>query len=356
MAWRFFPGKVCGNRLRRVKLSNLIHIYAVCPSALVTERLTHYFGPQKGRFLDVFPNKRYKITKNWFSKDLTETEKKSLQEIILKLTNDGAICNLERNKSYKISNIKELFQKINSSPNITNGIVSDPNKVIPMPKSVMCVSDFESDNNFTLHPVQIEQNPTAFFDSIPNFIIQNSKTFTLIDPYIYEISPPKNTAENRLFFIKELIRNYFNTPSNENLSISIQVFGKVPKYYNKRVLKAHFANVRDLFHTNYNVTIDFYLIKRKNIINETLSEEVLKLHRKKVHERFFCADRFCFSFEDSSQDRSALNLDQTRRYEGDDGMRNFISCYSPKSPIFEIEGRFNSKQLALLSSTNDPSL
>ena len=34
---------------------SLIHIYACCPLALQSGKLTHYFGPEKGRFLDPFP-------------------------------------------------------------------------------------------------------------------------------------------------------------------------------------------------------------------------------------------------------------------------------------------------------------
>lgn len=323
---------------------SLVHIYACCPSALTTGRLTHFFGPQHGRFLDPFPftKPRYKT---WAHKDLTQDEKKRLKEILTKLTTIGAVQKSLPKEAYlstdtSVSILGELNKKVSK---ITFGLLGEPSNLSKKSKRILTVKEFEDNNSFTIDPVQLDVTPTAFIEHVPEFIVLSAKRFKLIDPYIFNITSEEHAAK-RLEFIYQIIQKYFSIPENEDQPVTFEVYGKEDKGLSLDLLKKRFSKFRKLFEINWPVTIKFFVAER---IKKT--EEINSFfNKKKLHERFFCADKYYFSFEDSSEDRREKWEQQTWRIETSKGYRSFIDSYNEDSQFLKIKEHFDSRQLEIL--------
>jgi len=329
-------------------LSSLIHVYACCPSALLSGKLTHYFGHKKGRFLDPFPFTKTR-SKTWANLELTSDQKFKLKEVLLKLQANGSIKKSLPEISYISDNklnslIAELKKK---TSNITLAVVDDYSELAKKSDRIVTLSDYEDQNLFTLSPVQLSQTPTAFLESIPDFIISHAKRFKLVDPYIFEVKDA-STTERRLEFVYQVLKKYYSAEENENTPVYIEVYGKEPKNFNLSAVRQHFANFKKLFQSNWPFEINFYVMENKKNL-DGISPEIKPFVGKKIHERFFCADALNFSFEDSSEDRSKLAVKQTWRYEPSEKMRSFIACYSENSELFDIKSQFDTRQLRTLS-------
>ena len=329
-------------------MSTLVHIYAVCPLALKTNKLTHLFGPQKGRFIDTFPYTKYKFTKSWADKELPQEDILKLKEIVMKLKNNGSIKQSLSRPSYITDNkISKLLGELNKkNSKITLGIINETSRLCDMSNNIFTLEKFQDENLFNLEPVQLDQSPYAFFDHIPNFLIASAKRFKLVDPYIFEIKPPKSTARTRLEFIWQLVKEYYADDTNENQPMTIEVYGRKPLgYFDLSVIKQHFAGFKELFQTNLPFKINFFIVEEKKSVPQTLKE----FKGKGVHERFFCADALNFSFEDSSEDRSKSHKKQTWRYEPLNNLRTFINLYDEHSDFFDVVANFDSDQLEILA-------
>ncbi|MDA9967401.1 hypothetical protein N9D70_02305 [bacterium] len=336
----------------------LIHQYLVCPSALTSGRLTHLFGAEKGRFLGIYPHKKYKLTKDWCDKDLDQNEIRNLKEIIIRLNNQGALRTIKYEEANPKDTTKNLIIKLlKNSGDVNLGIVANDNLFKGSISKIISIDKFENEGRFTLEPIQLEQTPSAFFNHIPDFIIQSAKTFTLIDPYIFHFAPPKHTPKSRLEFLTQLISKYFEKESNLNNEVTINIFGKRLLNFEKDVIKGHLASheqLNDSLEQNLNLTVNFFVINGKKSL-EMVPEGFRNILKKKVHERFFCADSFCFSFEDSSQDRKHLDIVQTWRFESSKEIKKFIDCYKDNSPIFEFETKYSSRQILQLAKKRSKS-
>jgi hypothetical protein len=328
---------------------SLVHIYSCCPSALKLNRITHFFGPNKGRFLDPFPFKGNLNKKTWLKHDLTQDELKLLKELIVKLENSGCIKKTLPDEFYGGEDkLKSLLLELNkkSSP-ITLGIVGNKKDLPDEVCKVFTVKDFENEGKYEHEPVQLSQSPTAFFEFVPSFIITKSKRFKLVDPYIYEVVDELST-EKRLEFIYQIIKRFYSTKKNEGQKIYIDVYGRVPSDYNASTVKQHIANFKKISQNKLPFEINFYVMKKKKIL-DNISLDIKKFAGKKIHERFFSADTYNFSFEDSSEDRTALDVTQTWRFENSKEYLKFIECYNNNSEIFDIVDHFDIKQLEVLS-------
>jgi len=331
-------------------LTSLVHIYACCPSVLQSNKITHLFGPEKGRFLDPFPFTRTgKKNKSWSNSELNEQEKYRLRLIIGKLELNGCIKKtLPEDVYLKDDKIKSLIEELNKeTTQITLAIAEDEASFHSESSRIYTLSDYQKRNLFNHSPVQLIQSPTAFIEHIPNFIIMPSKKFKLIDPYFFDVRDITSAAK-RLEFVYQLIKKYYSTKENENNTIEIEIYGKHLQNFNLSVIKQHFASFKKMFQSNLPFVISFYALKSKNNLND-LHQSVLEFKGKKIHERFFCADKFNFSFEDSSEDRSSLGVIQTWRYEPSEYMAKFIDCYNKNTKLFDIEAEFDSKQLQVIS-------
>ena len=105
--------------------TQLIPIFAVCPLALSTMRLTHYFGLKHGRFLDPLPYAKLKFKNSWSGLPISQDEKQKLL-LIRGLVNSGAVkvVNVEnRSAENKLSIILAELEKGDSK--IKYGIVAD---------------------------------------------------------------------------------------------------------------------------------------------------------------------------------------------------------------------------------------
>lgn len=321
--------------------NNLIHIYAVCPQALATTQLTHYFGPQHCRFLDPVPLKKYRITHDWLGNELTQSEIQLLKDIKAKLYALGAIRNTSKLTVDEESNDqpKVLQELKRENTKLTLAIVPNESPISKEAPSIVQVNDFLDKNLFTLEPIDLFQSPKAFFDHIPEFIIQDSNKFKLIDPYIYEMKSTQE-AYTRLDFIFELIKQYRRLNGSEEATLNIRIFGRKPKNYSGHAVKGHIINAikqENLEHT----MIEFF------VLGDNVTETDSEYYGKKFHERFFCADLYYFNFEDSSQNRSDENSKQTWRAETSKTKRAFIDGINEKAQIFKLIENFNSNELRL---------
>lgn len=328
---------------------SLVHVYACCPSALLAG-IGHFFGPKKGRFLDPFPFTRPRCKRTWANRELNETEKREFIEIIVRLNQDGSIQKSLPNEAYISDNkIISLISELNKEKtNLTMALVGRANDISSKSDRIHTISDYKDKGLFDLGPTQISQTPKAFFDHIPSFIIQPSKRFKLIDPYFFDLKKEANTPK-RLMFIKELIDRYYSSEENKNSYINIDIYGKCFGF-NHEYTKEHFAKYTKMLQTNLPFIINFYILKEKNNFDD-LPQNLKEFEGKKIHERFFCADRFNFSFEDSIMDRSIESVKQTWRYEATDGMIRYIDCYNENPKLFDLDLHFDSKQLEFISQS-----
>lgn len=327
--------------------TQLIPIFAVCPRALSTMRLTHYFGLKHGRFLDPLPYAKLKFKNSWSGLPISQDEKQKLLLIRERLVNSGAVkvVNAPENRSVenKLSIILAELEKDDSK--IKYGIVADGDPFSDSHEKITNVSQFEDENLFNYDPIELSQEPASFFNHIPNFIIDDANSFKLVDPWFYEINSTSNTTASRTDFLKVLVETYFKNEENFVSPAEIQVYGKVPFDCDIDVLKRNLSPEIRKISKNYPIKIDFFMLNSKSKEPDQIPSEYLDFFGKKVHERFFCADAIYFSFEDSSQNRDSLSVKQKWRLETTKGARQFIDCINENGSVFEIIHHFNSTQL-----------
>jgi len=331
---------------------SLIHVYACCPSALLSGKITHYFGPKWGRFLDPFPYMNPNINKPTWSKcKLTPSEELKLKEILYKLKLDGSIQRTLPSHSYiKNDNFKPemLISELNKKKtNLTLAIVEGGSDICSNSKSIYKVSDFQKENKFTLGTEKLYMSPEAFFNAVPNFIIKSSKRFKLIDPYFFDLTNSFINVPNRLKFIDQLIRKFYSFEENKNCPINIDIYGKSSTDYSKNV-KTNFAKHINELPENLPFIINFFLLKDKKN-TEDIPEDIKKHTNNKIHERFFCCGKYNFKFEDSIMDRSGEGKTQSWDFlPKNNKLNEFIDCFEENTKVYDLTAQFDSKQLEIL--------
>ena len=334
---------------------SLIHIYACCPLALQSGKLTHYFGPEKGRFLDPFPFSSLRVRPSWSNIELKENEKRRLLEIFIKLENSGCVKKSLADDIYNLDDkIESLLSELNKKESsITLAIVNDHVDFCSKSDRIYTLSEFQEKNKFTLNTKMLYMSPSAILDIIPNFIIQPSKRFKLIDPYFFEINDKsKYDIPNRFKFFVALIKKYYSYKENENISINIDIFGRDTGVLIQNVQEA-FAKHIHMFQSNSPLNINFFLLKKKYQHDE-LPEDIKEFSDLDQHMRFFCIDGHNFRYENSIMDRTFKKEKQAWDYLATDDLNSYVNSFHENTKLYEIVHKFDLKQLEAKSRNQIP--
>jgi len=327
----------------------LIPIFAACPKALSTNRLTHFFGTKHARFLDPLPFSKLRLRNDWEGLELSSDEKMRLSTIKEKLIHSGAIKPVHCLRDPTIpTKTKLILEELNrEGSKIKCAIVCDDSDLEKLSDKIVTLSFFEDENLFNYDPTELPEDPSAFFDHIPDFVIDDANIFKLVDPYFFEITSLE-LAQKSVDFISNLANKYFSFNGNSNTKLEMQIFGRKPKVFDIDVLKGHLAPVIADLEALYPVDLSFFVLNSQCKTTENVPNEYLDYFGKTVHERFFCADSIYFSFENTSQNRSETKRLQKWRVETSPSSKKFIDLINENGSLFEIQHQFNSQQLRFI--------
>ena len=319
-------------------MQKLVHIYAVCPRALATGNLNHYLGALQGRFLGTLPSsKRLKIKASWDGQECSEAEILKLKEIVSYLESKDAILNIEIKDNGQ--NTNDIIQRINAELDneksiYSLGIVKDK-KVAKLSDSVVTLREFQEDGYYNFDDIDLPQTASAFFDILPPQVLMSTNTFKLIDPYIFEMSTDA-AASDRFEFIRLLEEQYWRFNPDPKRPIQIQVFGEKGKHYEKRKVMSLIKRCRVLAGMKHSSSVDFF------VFNKKAKAKIAK----KMHLRYFVAGKFCWNFEETSQNRTE-DIEQVWRFIRA-ANRDFVNkAFRPNSPVFETSDAFTKDQITL---------
>ena len=320
-------------------MSRLVHIYAVCPSALLTGELNSFLGAEKGRFIGTLPSsKRFKTSTSWNGMDIAQNEIPKFKDLLDYLQSKGAIIQIgpgekARKKATLIERIETELLDENSPYSV--GII-DQKTGTSLDKQAVTISEFKDKGLYDFQDVDIPQSPKAFFDSLPEQVIKSTNTFSLIDPYIYEIKSDLD-ASNRLEFLRILEERYKLLNNSIQHPLKIQVFGApTDKFFDKNVVMNWMRQSGVFGKMLPSTKIDFFVFKKYSK-NE---------FKKKMHLRYFVAGKFCWNFEETSEDRKGA-LMQVWRFIVPKHRKFIDQAYRVDGQVFDKLAHFTKSQITL---------
>ena len=309
----------------------MFHIFAVCPSSLVSDKIHSHFASTKGNFIaeNILNNGQSSIT--WNNKSLSDDDIRKFRDIKDYLKRKGAIFPY---KAFK--DINHLMSYLNSSnSNIENAIteeIQNPNcyKLINNEKFL-----FNSIDNLS-KSVNDYKTAEVLLNLIKQFCLQ-SYNFKLIDPYFYKGWLEKENITKKKVEFLSMLCDHISKNHKEVESVKIDVFGqgydnfggeRGNKFANS--LKKELSNLKeysDLYEDGL-LEINFYGL-------ETQNQKKLK-----IHDRLFLCDQFSLQLNDGFFSEPSLYneytlITDTKR------IKKFDEIYNKDSEEFYINFKFS---------------
>jgi len=310
----------------------MFHIFAVCPSSLVSDKIHSHFASTKGNFIaDNILDKGQSST-TWNNKSLSDDDKRKFRDIKDYLKRKGAMFPY---KTFK--DINHLMSHLNSlNSKIENAIteeIQDPNcnKLINNEKFLF--------NNIDNLSKSVNDYKTAeiLLNLIKPFCLQ-SYNFKLIDPYFYKgwINGKENKTKKKVEFLSMLC-DHISKNHREVQHVTIDIYGQGYDNDGERgnsfanFLKNELSNLKeyyDLYEDGLLEDINFYGLERNN--NKKL----------KIHDRLFLCDQFSLQLNDGFYSEPDLHneytlITDTKRIE------KFENIYNKDSEEFYINFKFS---------------
>ena len=272
----------------------------------------------------------------WANKTLSFSEIQTLRDVLAQLDQKAAILQVELCDSAKQEpNLQKRIEKElqDKSSSYCIGITS--NKTDSSIDNVaVTVKRFKDKDIHEFEDVDVPQTPDAFFNKLPKEVLLSTSSFRLVDPYIYEIKTVRD-AEKRMEFLRILEEKYYET-NIPRKPIKIEVYGRWKREFDQKQIQNLIAQSKKLIGMRKDSRIDFI----------AFSKYSKPEFRKKIHARYFVAGKFCWSFEETSEDRDE-NITQWWRFIPSKKRKNIDNEYRLDSQVFRKVAHFTKNQILL---------